>query len=195
MVRRPARRQLDVGLGTQRSELTERGSGVDEDPRPFCRQRVPIRVVAGALGRLPGSQRRRRHGVDRLHRGPRGEPHWRHHRRRRAGAHPHGLAELHAEVSAHRPDAVHRHDVLAPRPASVQVRRGNHGADEEQLRRRPRHAGRHRVPQQHVHGQRAGGLHARLCDVGAAVELPRSAPASARVFVLRAGRLPRLPIG
>ena len=47
------------------------------------------------------------------------------------------------------------------RRAPVQVRRGNHGADEEQLRRRARHARRHRVPQQHVHGQRARGFPAR----------------------------------
>ena len=82
---------------------------VDEDSRPLRRQRIPVGVVAGALGRLPGSQGRRRHGDDRIHRRPRREPHGRHHRRRRAGAHPHGLAELHAEVPAHRSDAVHRH--------------------------------------------------------------------------------------
>ena len=56
LVWRPARRQLDLGLGTQRSELAERGRGVDEDSRPLCRQRIPVRVVARALGRLPGSQ-------------------------------------------------------------------------------------------------------------------------------------------
>ena len=68
--------------------------------------------------------------ADRVHRRARREPHRRHHRRRHSGLHPHGVAELHAEVSAHRSDAVHRHDVVAARRAPVQVRHRDHGADD-----------------------------------------------------------------
>ncbi len=86
---------------------------------------------------------------------------WRRNRRRHHRAPPPGVAELHAEVSAHRLGPVSQYHHVAERKSRRQVRRRHHVADEQRVSGHPLDARQPRLYRS-VHRQRVRRLSARL---------------------------------
>ena len=169
--------------------LAELRRRLDQGAERHDGQRGPGVVGKDEIGRTAGSVRQQRHGDDRVQRRA-GQScgGWRDRRRRHYRLHPLRLAQLHAQVPAHRSVGVPRHVFVAEGQAPVQVRRQPADADEQRLLRHPVDARQRRLPGA-VHRQRLRRLPARVCAPGRTVERVGGQPAPVVDELLRPGRL------
>ena len=198
-LRRPDRRHRHVGLRRPDDHLERPRARLDAHLQPLGRERVPLLVERGRLGRGPAALRpaaavagagagRPERPVDRR-RGDR-----RHDRRllRRRRARAHGLARLPAEVPAHEPVGVPEHAVVAHGRPPAQARDQRARADEERVHGHPGHARLGALPRA-LHRQRGRRLPARLHLGRAALERVRGRPAPLGDVLLRRRRLAPQP--
>ena len=196
LLRRRARRHVDVGLGPQLPDVAQHRRRLDQGARARrsstrSASRGPAAISDGQQDPFgeDGMAQIGFKGVPAESGGAR-----RHRRRRHHRPPPARLAELHAEVPAHRSGAVPRHAVVAARQPPAEGRHRHHGADEQRVRGHPVDARQSAASPASSPATRSP-TSCSATPAGRAVERAHREPAPLGDGLLRPGRLARRPTG